>query len=446
MSMFEASEALPASGTSPAGGGPEARQTPRPGELPVRPGELAPRPAGLPWSGLLALTATAFTAVVTELLPAGLLTSVSADLHVSRSSVGFLVSGYAAASCLAAVPLAALLRGFRRRPVLVGALAAFALSNAVIALSGSYPLTFVARLLAGAAGGVSWGMLAGYAARMVPAERQGRAIAVVLAGITVATAVGIPAGAALAAILGWRASFAVLAALALVLVVWVLRRVPDFPGEPATARLPLRRVLVTPGLRPVFAVTLFLLLGHQAVYTYIAPLAEWSRFGDTGLALFVFGGATVLGVWAAGLLVDRHPSAMLLVALGLIAAAMLVLGVFGRAPAVLLVSIAVWGAAYGAAPTLLQAAVVNACGAEKADVATSVQATVFNLGIAGGSLTGGIVLERSGRDPAVGRARAGRRGHDGRRTCTSKRDHPPSPGRRHRLSQASAGEGGRLDE
>ena len=71
--------------------------------------------------------------------------------------------------------------------MLVCALAAFGLCDAVTAFSGSYPLTFAARLLAGVAGGVSWGMLAGYAARMVPAERQGRAIAVVLAGITIAS-------------------------------------------------------------------------------------------------------------------------------------------------------------------------------------------------------------------------------------------------------------------
>ncbi|ONH22354.1 MFS transporter [Pseudofrankia asymbiotica] len=389
MSMFEVRGASPTGEMSSGGGGPWATRAPREGGQ-------APRPAGLPWAGLLALTAAAFVAVATELLPAGLLTRMSADLRVSRASVGFLVSGYAAASCLAAIPLAALLRGFRRRPVLVGALAAFGLCDAVTAFSGSYPLTFAARLLAGVAGGVSWGMLAGYAARMVPAERQGRAIAVVLAGITIASAAGIPAGAALAAVAGWRASFTVLAALALVLAAWVIWRVPDFPGEPATERVPVRRVVVTPGLRPVFAVTLFLLLGHQSVYTYISPLAQWSRFGDVGVALFVFGGATVVGVWAAGLLVDRHSHPMLLVALCLIAAAMIVMGTLGRVPAVLLVSVATWGAAYGAAPTLLQAAVVNACGADKADVATSIQTTVFNLGIAGGSLTGGIVLERSG--------------------------------------------------
>ena len=79
-------------------------------------------------------------------------------------------------------------------------------------MSGWYPLTFAARLAwPGVMGGTLWSMLAGYAARMVPARQRGRAIAVVLAGITVALSAGIPAGTALAGPVGWRASFGLLA-------------------------------------------------------------------------------------------------------------------------------------------------------------------------------------------------------------------------------------------
>src|SRR6266516_4171583 len=124
------------------------------------PATSAARAARLPWWGLLALSAAAFSAVLTEQLPAGLLPAMSRSLHVSPGRVGFLVTSYAAASFLAAIP--------------------------VTAVSSSYPLTFAARLLAGAMGGTLWAMLAGYAARMVPAQRRGRAMAVVLAGITVA--------------------------------------------------------------------------------------------------------------------------------------------------------------------------------------------------------------------------------------------------------------------
>jgi hypothetical protein len=141
-------------------------------------------PAPLPWSGLLALSTAAFTAVLTELLPAGLLPRMAPALGVPEARIGFLVTAYAVASFAAAIPVTALVRALPRRPVLMGALLGFAASNAVVALSSSYTLTFAARVLAGVMGGTLWAMLAGYGARMVPAERRGRAIAVVLAGIT----------------------------------------------------------------------------------------------------------------------------------------------------------------------------------------------------------------------------------------------------------------------
>ncbi|MGP9022433.1 MFS transporter [Streptomyces sp. BR1] len=357
---------------------------------------LSVRPAELPLAGLLTLSATAFTAVLTELLPAGLLPRMGAGLGVSEGRVGFLVTLYAAASFLSAIPLTALLRGLPRRTVLVGALTGLALADAVTAVSSSYVLTCAARLLAGAMGGTLWAMLAGYGARLVPAERRGRAIAIVLAGITVALSLGVPAGTALAGAVGWRASFGGLACLAVLLTVCALRYVPDFPGEPSGGRVPLRRIAALPGIRTVLSVTLLLLLGHQAMYTFLVPFAENCGFGQASLVLFVFGAATVAGIWLAGLLVDRKLRTTLLGALALIAAVMAALGALGHVPGVLPVAAALWGAAFGGAPTLIQTALVDVSGPEHADVATSLQATVYNVGIAAGSLTGGVVLENAG--------------------------------------------------
>src|SRR3954447_21571762 len=356
-------------------------------------GTAPPASAPLPWSGLLAMSTAAFTAVLTELLPAGLLPRMAPDLGVSEARIGFLVTGYALASFAAAIPLTALLRGLPRRPVLVGALLGFAVSNAVVAVSSSYALTFGARLAAGGMGGTLWAMLAGYAARMVPAERRGRAIAIVLAGITLALALGVPAGTALAGTVGWRTAFGLLSGIAVLLVVWVRWRGPAFPGETPHGRVPLARVAALPGIPAVLSVTLFLLVGHQVMYTYVAPFAAHAGFGRTGLLLLVFGAATVVGIWITGVLVDRHPRPTLVGALALCVAVMLALGLAAGVPGVLLISVALWGVAFGGAPTLIQTALIDASGPERADVATSLQTTVYNAGIAVGSLTGGLALE-----------------------------------------------------
>ena len=349
-------------------------------------------PDAFPWWGLLALATAAFTDVVTDLLPAGLLPQMSSALHVPEARIGLLVSAFAVTSALAAIPVTAVLRGLPRRPVLQWVLAGFALLDAVTAVSSWYPLTFLARLAAGVMGGTLWSMLAGYAARMVPARQRGRAIAVVLAGITVALCGGIPAGTALAGALGWRASFGLLAGLALLLVAWIRWQVPAVGGDPASRRTPVRRVARLPGIPAVLAVTLLLLTGHQAMYTYLAPFAP----GRTGLVLFVFGGATVAGIWVTGIVADSHLRPVLLAALTLIATAMLVLGLAAREPVALLAAAALWGVAFGGAPTLLQTALVDASGPASADVATALQTTVYNVGIAAGALAGGLVLGGTG--------------------------------------------------
>ena len=147
-----------------------------------------------------------------------------------------------------------------------------------------------------------------------------------------------------------------------------------------------------PGVPAVLAVTGLLLTGHQAMYTYVAPFAP----GRAGLVLLVFGVATVAGVWVTGLVADRHLRPALLAALAMIAAAMLALGAAGRQPAVLLAAVALWGAAFGGVPALLQTALVDAAGPGRADVATALQTTVYNAGIAAGSAAGGLVLGRAG--------------------------------------------------
>jgi predicted MFS family arabinose efflux permease len=263
-------------------------------------------PLRLPWAGLLALSTAAFVDVVTDLAPAGLLPGMSAALGVPEGRIGILVSGYAAASALGAIPLTALLRGLPRRRVLGSVLAGFALANAVTAVSSSYAVTFAGRLGAGAFGGVLWAMLAPAAARMVPAERRGRAVAVVLAGITAALALGIPAAAALATPLGWRTVFLLLAALAAVTAAWVLAAVPGLSGEAPGGRLPLSGVLLRPGVRSVLAVTLLLLSGHEALYTYLAPFARQAGIGSA-VVLFVFGLSTLGGVAPVALLADPRP-------------------------------------------------------------------------------------------------------------------------------------------
>lgn len=347
----------------------------------------------LPLGGLLALAAAGFITILTEAMPAGLLPQMSDGLGVSPALVGQLVTLYALGSLLAAIPLTLLTRGWRRRPLLLIAIGGFALVNSVTALSSHYGLTLVARFFAGVFAGLLWALLAGYASRMVAPHLQGRAIAVAMLGAPLALSLGVPAGTFLGTTVGWRLSFAIMTGLTLVLLVWARWQLPDFAGEPPGKRLGLRQVLTLPGIRPVLWVTFTYVLAHNILYTYIAPLLEPAGIdAEIDRVLLIFGLAALLSIWLAGVLIDRWPRVLLVFSCALFGLIALALAFWIDSPVVIYAAVALWGLAFGGLPALLQTALAKAAGAS-ADAAQSMLVTVWNLGIAGGGLVGGVLLQ-----------------------------------------------------
>jgi predicted MFS family arabinose efflux permease len=353
-------------------------------------------PASFPLASLSALALAGFVTILTEALPAGLLPQISAGLGISEALAGQLVTLYAIGSLLAAIPLTAATQGMRRRPLLLAAIAGFAIANTVTTLSGSYALTMVARFLAGVSAGLLWALLAGYAARMVPAHQKGRAIAVAMVGTPLALSLGVPAGTLLGNLVGWRVCFGIMSVLALLLMVWVRARLPDFAGQASGKRLPLRQVFLMPGIRPVLFVVLSFVLAHNILYTYISSFLAQAGMADrTDLVLLVFGITSLLGIWIIGVLIDRHLRTLTLASTALFGLSALVLGLAGDAPVAVYVAVGTWGLAFGGAATLFQTALAKTAD-EAADVGQAMLVTAWNLAIAGGGLIGGVLLDRLG--------------------------------------------------
>lgn len=350
----------------------------------------------LPLAPLLALAMAAFITILTEALPAGLLPQMAHSMAVSEAWIGQTVTVYALGSLLAAIPLTAATQGIRRRPLLLAAILGFFAANTVTAFSTSYPLTMVARLLAGVSAGLLWALLAGYAARMVPAQQKGRAIAIAMVGTPLALSLGVPAGTLLGSVIGWRACFAIMSLLALLLMGWVRLQVPDFSGQARSQRRPLGHSFMLPGIRPVLFAVLAFVLAHNILYTYIAPFLAIAGLAQrTDLVLLVFGIASLAGIWFIGVLIDRYLRPLTLASTLLFAFAALALGVAGDKPAIVYAAVALWGLAFGGAATLFQTALAKTAG-DAADVAQSMLVTAWNVAIAGGGIIGGILLERFG--------------------------------------------------
>ncbi|MGE8642215.1 MAG: MFS transporter [Achromobacter sp.] len=336
---------------------------------------------------------TGFICIVTETLPAGLLPQISDGLDVSASLAGQMVTAYALGSLLAAIPLTIATRGWRRRNVLLLTIVGFLVFNSATALSSHYGVTLVARFFAGVAAGLAWSLLAGYARRMVAPYQQGQAMALAMVGTPIALSLGVPLGTLLGSAVGWRAAFWIMSGLTLVLIAWVLAKVPDYPGQSAHERMPLRRVFTTPGVRRVLAVVIAWMLAHNILYTYIAPFVAPAGLGArVDLVLFIFGASALVGIWITGKLVDRHLRSTVLASLAAFGATALAFGLVPANPAVIYVGIAVWGISFGGAATLLQTALADAAG-RGADVALSMNVVAWNGAIAGAGVVGGMLLD-----------------------------------------------------
>jgi predicted MFS family arabinose efflux permease len=337
-----------------------------------------------------------FIIIMTETLPAGLLPQLAADFQVSDGSAGQLITTYALGTVVSAIPTIALTRGVSRKPLLVIGLFGFLVANTLTAFAPTLAIALVVRFIAGAFSGLIWGMLAGFARRIVAPEHAGRALAIAMAGTPVALSIGTPLGAWFGSMVGWRWSFAGVSVLTVLVVLLVLACVPNAPGQRSTTRLPLGRVLVLPGVAVILGVVFAWMLAHNLLYSYIAPYLDGTGMGlRPDVALFVFGVAALVGIWITGILIDRSLRRLALVSTAAFILAGALLLAFPSSMPVTIVAIVLWGVAFGGSATQLQTAIGDAAG-ESVDVANAMLTTAFNLAIFGGGAGGALLVDGGG--------------------------------------------------
>ena len=301
------------------------------------------------WLAVLALATGGFAIGTTEFVTMGVLPQIAEGVEVSIPSAGHLISSYALGVVIGAPVLAYFGARLPRRGLLIGLMAAYALFNALSAVSTSFEMLFVMRFLDGLPHGIYFGVASLVAASMAPPERKGRAVAMVMLGLSVANVVGVPVATWVGQQVGWRAVFLLVAGLAVLTALLTLAYVPSVPGDPeARGRRELaaftkpqvwltlaigaigfggmfalmsyiaKTVTVTGGL-PESAVPVFLLaFGLGMVFgTYLAgELARWSILrslvvGSLGMAVALLGYAALAPLgWAA------LPMAFLVTSLG----------------------------------------------------------------------------------------------------------------------------------
>jgi DHA1 family inner membrane transport protein len=354
-----------------------------------------PRSARMP-AALYALTIGAFGIGTTEFVLMGLLQQVAADLGVSIPAAGMLISGYALGVFVGAPVLTLATAKLPRKAVLVALMGIFTLGNLACALAPDYTTLMAARVLTSLAHGTFFGVGAVVATSLVPAERKASAISIMFAGLTVATLLGVPAGAWLGLHLGWRATFWAVAAIGLIALAVVALWVPASAG--AGKAVHWREEVAVLGRSQVLLALAMTVLGYAgvfAVFTYIQPLlVQVTGFSQSAVSpvLLVFGVGMIVGNLLGGRLADRRPTPALI---GSLVALALVLGLMAfalRSQIAMIAFVGLLGVAAFATVAPLQLRVLEQAQGAGQNLASSLNIAAFNLGNALGAWLGGVVV------------------------------------------------------
>ena len=345
--------------------------------------------------GLYALTAGAFGIGTTEFVIMGLLMQVAADLHVSIAAAGLLISGYALGVFVGAPLLTAATQRMPRKAVLVALMIVFTLGNLACALAPNYELLMTARVITSLAHGTFFGVGAVVATGLVSEDRKASAISIMFTGLTVATLLGVPAGAWLGLEYGWRATFWAVTAIGVFATVIIATLVPA--DRSALAPLAFRDELRVVGRPQVLLGLLMTVLGFGGmftVYAYIQPLlTQVTGFADAAVSpiLLVFGVGMIVGNLVGGRFADRRLATALLGTLALLALVMGAMGFALHSRWAMVLFTGLLGAAAFATVSPLQLWVLQKA-RDAQSLASSLNIGAFNLGNALGAWLGGAVI------------------------------------------------------
>ena len=347
---------------------------------------------------LYALTAGAFGIGVTEFVIMGLLLDVSADLGVSISAAGMLISGYALGVVVGAPLLGAITGRWSKKTLLIALMVVFTIGNLACALAPDYWTLMAARVLTAFAHASFFGVGSVVATGLVPANKKASAIAVMFTGLTVANILGVPFGTWLGQAHGWRSTFWAVTLVGVIAIAVIALLVPrDKPshGQEESSEGTLA-VLGRRGVQLGLLTTVLSWVGVFAGFTYIAPiLTQITGFSEAAVSpiLMVFGGGLIVGNILGGRLADKRLMPTLLGSLVALALVLFAMTFAVHSQVLAVVAIGLFGAAAFATVAPLQIWVLQKAEGAGQGLASSFNIAAFNLGNAIGAWLGGFVID-----------------------------------------------------
>ena len=349
------------------------------------------------WLAVASVTVGAFAFVTTEFLPVGLLPQVAQTFDVLPGTAGLMVTipGIMAAISAPGMMLAA--GRVNRRLILILLSVMLLASNLLSAFAPSFPVMLVGRAMLGGALGGFWTLALAAAGRLVKAHEAPRATAMILAGVTCATVIGVPLGTFIAGFASWRMSFIATAVLVAVALIAQFALLPSLPSKAALRFADLVMLVRRPFPRKSLLMVALIFGAHFSSYTYIAPFLQDAHFSASTITavLLGFGIIGFVSNFAVSTFVARKLKGTLAAMTLLLLFALLTMPLLKDMAPVVTGVVLMWGVAFGAIPLCVSVWMQEAA-PDLPEAGSALFVGIIQVAIAVGSSAGGTIVDHAG--------------------------------------------------
>lgn len=342
------------------------------------------------WLRVVTLAIAAFIFNTTEFVPVGLLSDIAASFHMETAQVGIMLTIYAWVVALMSLPFMLLTSQMERRKLLIGLFVVFIASHVLSFMAWNFTVLVISRVGIAFAHAVFWSITASLAIRLAPAGKRAQALSLIATGTALAMVLGLPIGCIVGQYFGWRTTFFAIGMGALITLVCLIKLLPKLPSEHSGSLKSLPLLMRRPALMSIYLLTVIVVTAHYTAYSYIEPFVQVVAGFSANFAtvlLLILGGAGIIGSILFGKLGNKHASALVSSAIGLLLACLLLLMPAAGSESHLAILSLFWGVAIMIIGLGMQVKVL-ALAPDATDVAMSLFSGIFNLGIGAGALVG----------------------------------------------------------
>ena len=356
------------------------------------------KPGFKAWLPLIGLTFSTFIFNTSEFIPIGLLSDIAADFHISESHAGLMITVYAWVVALASLPLMLVFAKTESRKLMLSIVALFTVSHVLSGFASDFYMLMLSRMGVACAHAIFWSIVTPLAVKLAPEGKRSTALGIIVSGSSVAMIVGLPLGRAIGIYVGWRVTFLLIAAVALIILAILAAVLKKTPGESNFSLRKLPALLKNPSLLGIYLLTLITISGHFTGYSYIEPfLGQVAGMGNNGitLVLTIFGIVGLIGSFIFSKKYDAHPGFFIKAAVSGICVFLLLLQVASFNVWTSVILCILWGFSINFYNLVFQSEIIQNAPQGTA-VAMSIYSGIYNIGIGTGALIGGSVCDGIG--------------------------------------------------